>query len=342
MKKIRIGVLGVGRFGRLHLRVWQQFPHCEVVAIADVNEELLRKVAAEFGIEQTYQNADDMIRHPHLDVIDIVCDEDAHGRYVIESLNQRKHVFVEKPLATSYREAEEIGRLAKRVGKIVMVGNISRFSQPYIAIKRSVESGTLGQLGMIRAKRHFSKVWFENFGKRVHPVYESGIHDLDLILWLVDSPCHEVYAVERRLSGYAYPDLFSVILTFANGVVASLDSAWLVPEAAPQNLVETLELDGTIDADLEVIGTKGKAKFQMIHPGLSIWTERQVLQPELSLWPTEHDGIGGAIRAELQHFLNQVKIGNESPVAPLIHSVEALKIAEAIVLSARERRVITL
>ena len=342
MKKIRIGVLGVGRFGRLHLRVWQQFPHCEVVAIADVNEELLRKVAAEFSIEQTYQNADDMIRHPHLDVIDIVCDEDAHGRYVIESLNQHKHVFVEKPLATSYREAEEIGRLAKSVGKIVMVGNISRFSQPYIAIKRSVESGILGQLGMIRAKRHFSKAWFENFGKRVHPVYESGIHDLDLILWLVDSPCREVYAVERRLSGYAYPDLFSVILTFANGVVASLDSAWLVPEAAPQNLVETLELDGTIDADLEVIGNKGKAKFQMIHSGLSIWTERQVLQPELSLWPTEHDGIGGAIRAELQHFLNQVKIGNESPVAPLIHSVEALKIAEAIVLSARERRVITL
>lgn len=342
MKKIRVGILGVGRFGRLHLRVLRQFIHCEVVAIADVNEELLREVAAEFGIEQTYRNADDMIRNSDLDVIDIVCDEDAHGRYVIESLYHRKHVFVEKPLATSYREAEEIGRLAKSVGKIVMVGNISRFSQPYIAIKRSVESGILGQLGMIRAKRHFSKAWFENFGKRVHPVYESGIHDLDLILWLVDSPCREVYAVERRLSGYAYPDLFSVILTFANGVVASLDSAWLVPEAAPQNLVETLELDGTIDADLEVVGTKGNAKFHMLHSGLSIWTERQVLHPELSLWPTEHDRIGGAIREELQHFLNQVEKGSESPVAPLTHSVEVLKIAEAIVLSARERRAIIL
>ncbi|GAB7388963.1 Gfo/Idh/MocA family oxidoreductase [Bacillaceae bacterium] len=342
MKKIRVGVLGVGRFGRLHLRVLRQFPHCEVVAIADVNEELLREVAEEFAIEQTYVNAEEMIRHPHLDVIDIVCDEDAHGRYVIEALRQRKHVFVEKPLATSYREAEKIGRLAKSAGKVVMVGNISRFSQPYIAIKRAVESGAIGQLGMIRAKRHFSKAWFDHFGKRVHPVYESGIHDLDLVLWLADSPCREVYAVERHVSGYAYPDLFSVILTFANGVIASLDSAWLVPEAAPQNLVETLELDGTIDADLEVVGTKGNATFHMLQAGLSIWTERQVLHPELTLWPTEHDGIGGAIRAELQHFLNQVEKGSESPVAPLTHSVEALKIADAIVLSARERRVISL
>ena len=342
MKKWRIGVLGVGRFGRLHLKVLKQLPNCEVTAIADINDDLLRQVANEQGIKKAYTDALDMIRDQELDIIDVVSDEDTHGIYVMEALKNGKHVFVEKPLATTYSDATKIEQLARTRGKQVMVGNISRFSQPYITLKHSLDSGVLGKLGIIRTKRHFSREWFEHFGKRIHPVYESGIHDIDLILWYTDSRCQEVYAVERKMAGYKYPELFSAILTFENGLVATLDSSWLVPRGGPQNLVETLELDGTIDADIELIGSNGLANFKMIHSGLSIWTDRGIQHPELTLWPTEHDGIGGAIRAELQHFLYQLERGAESPIAPLRDSVEALKIADAIVQSAQEKRPVLL
>jgi len=342
MSQLRVGVIGVGRFGRLHIRVLNQISECVVTSIADVNESLLEEVKEEFKIDKVYTDAFDLIRDPDIDVIDIVSDESSHGPLAIEAIKNGKHVFIEKPIATQYSQALEIERLAKEHNVLVMVGNISRFGQPYASIKRAIDRNALGSVGMIRAKRNFSKDWFDHFGKRVHPVYESGIHDLDLILWYAGNKCKEVYASERNMSGYVYPDLFSAVLTFENGIVASLDSAWLYPKGGPQNLVETLELAGTIDADIEVCGEKGTANFKLAHSGYSLWTDQGVQHPELTLWTTEHDGIGGSIRAELTHFVLQVLKGEESPVAPLHDSVEALRIADAIVLSAKEKRVVSL
>ena len=342
MKKLRVGIVGVGRFGRLHLAALRQMPNCSVEAIADVNARLLRQVSRTHRIDRTYPNAMAMIRSADLDAVDIVSDEATHGGFVLAALKHGKHVFVEKPLATGYREAREIEALARKTGLQVMVGNISRFSLPYAAMKRRAAAGDLGRLGIIRAKRDFSRSWFEYFGKRIHTVYESGIHDIDLILWFAAGRCREVYAAERHMSGCKYPDLFTATLTFDDGLIATLTSAWLVPRGGPQNLVETLELEGTIDADLEVLGSKGGARFRMAHSGLSVWTDKGVQYPELTLWPTEHDGIGGAIRAELQHFLRQVEKGRPSTVAPLADSVYALKIADAIVESAKRGKVVRL
>ncbi|CAH0118929.1 scyllo-inositol 2-dehydrogenase (NAD(+)) [Paenibacillus sp. CECT 9249] len=341
MDKIRIGILGVGRFGRLHLHVLQQLPNCEVVAISDLNEDLLQQVSEKYGIPHTYRNPEEMMKSD-LDVIDIVSDESTHGTFAIQALEHGKHVFIEKPIATTVRDAERIYQLSRERGKQVMVGNISRFAQPYYMMKKSIEAGALGEIGHIRAKRDFSRDWFQSFGKRVHPVYESGIHDLDLILWFADSACQEVYAVERSLSGNRYPDLFTATLTFANGIVATLESAWLVPRKGPRNLTETLELDGTIDAHMEIVGTKGSTQFGTLNTGLSLWSDEEIQVPDYVLWPTEHDGIGGAIRAELQHFTYQVRKGEESRVAPLLHSVEALKIADAIVRSGQDKTIVRL
>ncbi len=342
MEQLRIGVIGIGRFGRLHLRVLEQLSGCEIVAVADTDETLLEQVKKEFLIESSYNDAFDLIKDPTIDIVNIVSSEDTHGMFAIEAIKQGKHVFIEKPIATTYKEAQEIERLAAEKNVQVMVGNISRFSTPYASIKKLIENNKLGEIGLIRAKRNFSKDWFDHFGKRVHPVYESGIHDLDLILWYVGSPCVEVYATERNLSGYEYPDLFSAVLTFENGIVTSLDSAWLYPKGGPQNLVETLELDGTIDADIEVCGMKGTANFKLSHSGYSIWTDEGVMHPELTLWTTEQGNIGGAIRAELNHFIEQARMNKHSNIAPLRDSVEALKIADAIVQSAAEKRIITL
>lgn len=193
---------------------------------------------------------------------------------------------------------------------------------------------------LIRAKRYFSRTWFEYFGKRVHTVYESGIHDIDLILWYTGSKCISVRAEERRTGNYVYPDVFLAMFTFKNGVVAVLSSAWLVCKYSLQNLVETIELNGTIDADIELVGLRCCARFRMVDSGLNVWTDDGAYHPELTLWPSEHDGVGGAIRAELEHFLNQASLSQESPVIPLWDSVYALKLSDAVVESARSGKTV--
>jgi predicted dehydrogenase len=342
MSTIRVGVLGVGRFGRLHINVLKQLPGCEVAAIADIDEGALKEASERYAVPKTYADGHEMIRARDLDAVDVVSDEASHGEHVHAALRANKHVFVEKPLATTYEAARESQDMAKTTDRVVMVGNISRFSQPYVRMHRTLASGALGELGIIRTKRDFSKFWFEFFGKRVHAVYESGIHDIDLILWYASGACRQVHAVERHMSGHTYPDIFTATLTFESGLVATMTSAWLVPGGGPRNLVETLELDGTIDADIELIGDKGTARFRMAHPGLTIWTEKEVEHPELTLWPTEHEGVGGAIRAELAHWIARIEKGEQSTVAPLADSVYALRIADAIVESARHGKIVAL
>jgi len=344
MEKLRIGLIGTGRFGRLHLRVLRQLPHVDVAAIADVYEPALRSTAQEFGIgaEECYLDPLELIKREDLDAVDIVSDEQSHGPLVIAALQYGKHVIVEKPLSVTSEEAHAIRRLQAETKRQVMVGNISRFSQPYYAIKRSIDNGMLGNVAAIRSKRNFSRSWFHSFGNRVHPVYESGVHELDLIVWYAGCRCLRVSAFERNMSGYVHPDLFSAVLVFENGLVASLDSSWMVPSLGPQNLVETLELDGTIDAEIEVIGDKGTAKFGLAHPGFAIWTDNGIQHPETTLWPTGPDGIGGAILNELTHFINQIVKGQSSPVMPLSDSVHVMEIAEAIVEAARRGETVQL
>ncbi|MFD0716691.1 Gfo/Idh/MocA family protein [Paenibacillus sp. GCM10027626] len=333
---MRVGIVGVGRFGRLHLNVLKQIPGCEVVAVADIDEALVNEVAAKFDIGLAFGDPKQLICSDEIDAVDIVSDESTHGPLAILALQHGKHVFIEKPIATSFAEAQEIERLAHERKRVVMVGNISRFGLPYHYIHKYIQSGALGAVGHIRAKRDFSREWFEHFGKRVHPVYESGIHDLDLILWYVNSRCTEVYALERRLSGNVYPDLFTALLTFENGIIATLSSAWLVPRQAPQNLVQSLELGGTIDAHIEIVGSKSSAKFDTLNTGLTVSTDSGYLMPDYILWPDEQEETGGAIRAELRHFIRQAERNEPSPIAPLSHAVESLRIADAIVRSAGE------
>lgn len=342
MDKLKVGLIGTGRFGRLHLNVLRQIEKCEIVAVADINEESLLKTKADFNIPKSYNDALELINDQEIDVVSIVSDESTHGYLAIESIKRNKHVFIEKPIATKYSEATKVLQLAKKHNVQVMVGNISRFATPYFSMKKAVDRGVLGDIVTVRTKRDFSKQWFADFGKRVHPVYESGIHDLDLLLWYIDSKCKEVFSVEHNISGYQYPDSFSATLKFENGVIATMESAWLYPNGAPQNLVETLELDGTINADIEIIGNKGTANYQLNHSGYSIWTDDMHLQPELTLWNQDVIGIGGAIRTELAHFISQVVKNEESPIAPLHDSVDALQIADAIVLSAQEGTIVKL
>ncbi|MCX7805650.1 MAG: Gfo/Idh/MocA family oxidoreductase, partial [Planctomycetota bacterium] len=198
MGELRIGLIGVGRFGRLHLSVLRQIAGCDVAAIADINGDLARRVGKDFGVRRVYDDAMAMIAAGGLDAVDIVSDEASHGPLAVEALRHGLHVFVEKPLATSRAEALKVQEEALRAERVVMVGNISRFAQPYIALKRAASDGRLGRLVMIQASRHFSRRWFEHFGKRVHPVYESGVHDIDLILWFAASRCVSVYAVEKN------------------------------------------------------------------------------------------------------------------------------------------------
>jgi len=340
MDDVRVGLVGLGRFGRLHARALQQLPGCRLEAVCDADPSLLERCADDCSVPGRYPDVESMLDHAAIDAVDIVSGETAHGAQATLALKAGKAVFVEKPLATRLDEAEAIGALAAETGLPVSVGNISRFDPRYIFLRREAEAGRFGRVVLVSAKRAFSRAWFAGFGSRVHPVFESMVHDLDLALWYLPARVERVYAqaVSSDADAADVPDVLTATLTAADGSLVVLQSAWLAPDAAPVNLpgppATAFELWGTIDAQLEVAGTSQTARVNVLGDGLTVWSDEHARSPDVSLWPDVHGRVGGALREELSHWLDCVRAGTPSAIVPLEDGVMAVRIADAIVRSA--------
>jgi predicted dehydrogenase len=345
MREVRVGVVGLGRFGRLHARILSELPGCRVGALCEVDEPTLESCGKEYGVEALHTELEAMLEAEDLDAVDVVTDEPAHGRQTMLCLEHGKAVFVEKPLATNGDEAEAVARTSRDAGLPVVVGNISRFDARYAILRREVEAGRFGRVNLIQAKRSFSRAWFAGFGSRVHPVFESMIHDLDLVLWYLPSPVRSVYA-QAHSTGDSVPNTLVATLTAEDGALAVLQSTWLVPDAAPITLAGPpagpLDLWGTIDAQLEVVGTSQVGKVDLMAGDLSLWDDSALRTPDTGLWPEVHGRVSGALREELSHFLDCVRTGKQSDVVPPETGAKAVRLAEAIVRSSREDEVVLL
>src|SRR5690606_28976915 len=114
--------------------------------------------------------------------------EPMHAEQAMAALERGVAVFVEKPLAMTAAEAEEVARKAASAGVPLQVGFVLRFDVQHALLKAELASGALGEIVSIRTKRNCSRAWFPSFGDRAHPVQETSIHDIDLLLWLTGSP----------------------------------------------------------------------------------------------------------------------------------------------------------
>ncbi|SDO05074.1 Gfo/Idh/MocA family protein [Alkalicoccus daliensis] len=337
---IQLAVIGAGRFGSLHIEILQTIAEVNVLAVVEPDPQRLKEVQEKYHIPHGFSSVEELWQL-EVDAVDITSNEDTHGAIILEALHHNKKVFVEKPLATSREEINKIRKTA-RAGQI-MTGHISRFSQEQISIKKALEEGVLGKLSQIRAIRDFNRSWFQGFGHRVHPVFESGIHDLDLIIWYADAQWKTVYAMESHAVGETSPDSFQALIEFENGLQAVIMSSWMLPEGAPPTLNElgTLDLQGTIKEYIELIGTKGTAKYQQPNAGFQVWTEKEAGEPDTRLWPPGIHGPGGALKRELEYFCECLLQNKNFDWMPLEQACASFYLAEAIIASGKTKQIIT-
>jgi predicted dehydrogenase len=208
-------------------------------------------------------------------------------------------------------------------------------------LKSEIDRGALGQVISLRAKRNVSKAWFPDYGDRAHTIYETTIHDIDLLLWYASSPITRVQAIERHPSGLRYPDGCWALVEFESGAVGILETSWLVPTGAPANVV-TPDWRGTIDSEIEVIGEVGTGRIRLLDAPLSLWSAGFTAAPETGLWPEVSGSIGGALRGEDAHFVDRVCRGAPESITSVSDAVMGLRVAEAIVTSAASGTVVEL
>lgn len=329
---LRVAIVGVGRFGALHCRTWTE-AGADLVGICDPSNARLEEVGDAFGVPVRTNGLPELFDAVRPDAVVIASDEDTHAELALAALQAGCHVFVEKPLAQSSANAWDIHRRAQEAGREVVVGNISRFATPYARMRSTLQRGDLGELYTLRLRRDFSNTWYQDFGDRVHPVWESMIHDIDLAISFAAAPVASVVAFRSEAAGEDADAVISGLLRFETGVTATVESSWLLPASTPVTLDGLLDLGGAIVASAELLGSEGVIRQQLGVDGLVELSRAGARHPDLVLWPEENGRVGGALRSEVEHAIGQF-LGREEPaVIPLEQACWGIEVAEALVAS---------
>jgi predicted dehydrogenase len=213
MAAIRIGVLGAGHLGRIHIQQLREIPEWELVGFHDLDPVRREAITAEFGIP-AFADPDELVAL--VDAVDIVTPTLTHHALATSAMEAGRHVFIEKPLVNTLEEADALVQLAARTGLKVQVGHVERFNpafqaaRPHLHQPLFIETHRLAQ--------------FNPRGTDVSVVLDLMIHDIDIVLHVVGSPLEQVHA-----SGVAVvsdtPDIANARLAFANGCVANLTAS---------------------------------------------------------------------------------------------------------------------
>ncbi|WP_409346395.1 Gfo/Idh/MocA family protein [Paenibacillus sp. MBLB4367] len=317
---IKVGLIGLGRFSIYHLQSIRQIPGVSITAVADLNPERVESVQNEYGCAG-YTDWRRMLEEEQLDAVTVLTPEHIHEEPVVTALQAGCHVFVEKPLAIDSEACERMIAEAEKANKLLMVGHVCRFGIRQIEMKRTVDSGKLGNLRSIYGRRNNGSRYFPIY-RRVDPVYILGIHDIDLMHWLSGSSVTEVFA---HSSGPAEGgiDLQWAMLKFASGMMGIVESSWLVPNGAPAE----------VDVRMEVVGERGTVHFQEPDDGLAIWGDETTENGVLYDWQPRYGRVAGALLEELHHFYDCVRSGRKSDILLPEDALAAVRVAEAVVLS---------
>lgn len=317
---LQVGIIGLGRFSRFHLLALRQQPGVRLTAVADVNEERVREVTAEWGCAG-YADWSRMLEEERLDAVVVLTPEHHHAEPVMKALERGAHVFVEKPLAVGSEAAENLVKAAEQAGKQLMVGHVCRFDARLIQIRKAVEEGRIGKLRSFYSRRNNPKKYFHIYA-RTNPIYILGIHDIDLMQWIVDAPVEEVYA-KQSFSASGQTDLVWSMLTFADGTIGVIENNWLIPDHAPAE-IETV---------MEIVGDAGIIHHRDPDQSLQFWTDGAVATPASYSWNDTYGRPSGYLLEEMTHFYTCVQKNAPSSILKPRDALAAVRVAEAVIQS---------
>lgn len=210
---LKIGVIGAGHLGKIHLKCIKLIPNYQLVGFFDSNSEQAAQVAQEFGIK-AYDKIEELI--DACDVVDIVTPTLSHYDCAVKAIRKSKHIFIEKPITNTLKEAKSLINLATEADVKIQVGHVERFNPAFTAVKDNFDSPMFIETHRLAE--------FNPRGTDVPVIHDLMIHDLDIVLSVVKSNVKRVSA-----SGVAVvsdtPDICNARIEFDNGCVANLTAS---------------------------------------------------------------------------------------------------------------------
>ena len=212
--KLKVAVIGIGYLGSIHARIYNEIPEAELVAVVDIDEFQLKVMRDKYNI-QTYNNYKDIISK--VDAVSIATPTAMHYEIAKEFLENGVPVLVEKPITNNIKQAEELVKISRDKGVSLQVGHVERFNPAMISL-----SDKLRDAKFIEAHR-LAPLKMRSMDIGV--VLDLMIHDLDIILSIVDSKPKTVQAVGVNVLTKDYEDIANARINFENGAVANITAS---------------------------------------------------------------------------------------------------------------------
>lgn len=332
MEKVRIGVIGLGWFGEMHVDTYRGVHGAKVTAVCTRRTDRLAEVAVKYDIQKTYRDYNDMLADPDLDAISICTHAKDHLAPMLAAMRSGKHVLLEKPMSVSLEECNQILTASENCSQNLMVGHICRFENNYAIAREEIKNGRIGDILSIYSRRNVGAARAHSHLYVVSSITGDAVHDIDIMNWMVGAKAKSVYAMARTAADVPNPDIGWVNVKYTDGTLGVAESQWTLPDGSPY----------AIDQKMEIMGTKGvlyisdPAQPLIIDDG----TRRDI--PDTVYWPVVHGQRAGALHAELQYFVDCIIKGVKPTITTLEESREVIRICTAAEESARTDKVILL
>ena len=304
METVKTAVIGVGGWGKNHVRVFYELDEAELVAICDIDPIRLKYYSQKYRVKG-FKDYKELIKTCKPEVVTICTPTITHAKIAIDCIKAGVATLIEKPIAASLPEAINILRIVEEEGVLATVGFIERFNPGVDKVKELIDDGAIGKIVLFTSKR--VSRWPQREGD-VGVVKDLAIHDIDLARYIIGEEPNTVFCMAGKLRHKIFEDYATIILTFGENTTAVVEANWITPRKIRK---------------LSITGTEGLITLDYLTQQVTVEDEKGLYQPKYE-WKEP-------LKIELLHFLKafrgieKLRVTVEDGVIALLIAEEALK-----------------
>jgi myo-inositol 2-dehydrogenase/D-chiro-inositol 1-dehydrogenase/scyllo-inositol 2-dehydrogenase (NAD+) len=304
-KQIRICMVGGGRVGKNHSRAFSYIPGGKIVTVVETVAQVREETAREFGIENQFASLEAALEKADFDAVVITTPTPTHLPLTVLAAENKKHIFLEKPMALSIAECDEILNVVEKNSVLLQLGFMRRFDPEFVAAAQRIEAGEIGQPMMIKTNTHgpgLPPAWARDLKSSNGMLAEVNSHDWDTLRWFMGSNLHRVYTEVANFKGAAnhvdtpnFYDNALVNVKFESGGLGMLSGV--------------CPCGYGYDARVEIVGEKGIMQVgELKGQSILVCTDRDhgLVTPIYRTWP---ERFKWAYINELTHFVTCIQDG---------------------------------
>ncbi len=332
--KLKMAIVGAGIWGENHAKIYRSHPFAEVTAICDMDCGRAKTIADKMGINSVYSDYNEMFRSSDCDAVAIVTPDFAHADIAVAAAENKKHILIEKPLATTREEVFRILEAVEANKVRAMVDLHNRWSPPFNVAHQSVENGELGEIYSAYIRLNDIK-WVATdmlpWASKSSILWFLGSHSLDTLRWFFQDEVKRVYSVSRegilKSLGVDTVDEYLTTLEFKNGGIAQMENGWITPNANPC----------VNDFKFNVLGTKGMIEIDASsHRMIQQFTDDKVIVPDMIVQNSIFNKPKGFAFESIRGFVDCMLDGSEFPVT--IHDAANTSLAILSIMESAKTR----